>query len=246
MLPKLKFVVLALTVCILITAPSIHAVAKAQFIGKFQPVVVIDAGHGGSDTGATGPDGSPEKGITLNFAKILAAELDRGYKVVLTRTTDSMLDLEKRTSLANHHGGDLFISIHTGASYNHRTTGIRIYWYQDFTQDSLTRSEESPNAAAQLNSSILWAQAQSRFREKNLSLADNIKRRLADTYEAREIRLQGAPLLVLQGANMPAFLIEIGHISNPKEEKKLNNQRYLIDLARAIRRGVDGYFGQEK
>ena len=172
--------------------------------------------------------------------------MDRGYKVVLTRTDDSMLDLEKRSALANYHRGDLFVSIHTGASNNHGTSGIRIYSYQDFTENSLTRSEESPNATAQPNSSILWTQAQNRFHENSLSLADNIRRRLADTYEARDIRLQGAPLLVLQGANMPAFLIEIGHLSNPKEEKKLNDQRYLIDLARAIRRGFDDYFGQEK
>ncbi len=246
MLLKLKFVVLAVTVCIFLMAPAIHVAAKKQLFGTIQPVVVIDPGHGGDDTGATGPDGSPEKVITLNFARILAAELDRGYKVVLTRTTDSMLDLEKRTSLANYPRGDLFISIHTSASYNHGTTGIRIYWYQKFAEDSLTRSEPPPNAAAQPGSSLLWTQAQDRFREDSLSLADNIRGRLDDLYEARDIRLQGAPLLVLQGANMPALLIEIGHLSNPKEENKLNDQPYLIDLARAIRRGIDDYFEQEK
>ncbi len=144
MLLKLKFVVLAVTVCIFLMAPAIHVAAKKQLFGTIQPVVVIDPGHGGDDTGATGPDGSPEKVITLNFARILAAELDRGYKVVLTRTTDSMLDLEKRTSLANYPRGDLFISIHTSASYNHGTTGIRIYWYQKFAEDSLTRSDPPP------------------------------------------------------------------------------------------------------
>jgi N-acetylmuramoyl-L-alanine amidase len=246
MLPKRQFVVLAVTAGIFIAGIAENAVAKKQLFGAVQPVVVIDPGHGGKDTGATGPDGSAEKGISLNFARILAAELDRGYKVVLTRTDDSVLHLEKRTALANHHKGDLFISIHTGGSYIHSTSGIRIYYYQDLTEDPLNRSESPPNPAAQPKSPVLWAQAQNRFRENSLSLANNIGRRLGDMYEARDIRILGAPLLVLQGANMPAFLIEIGYLSNPKEEKKLNDQRYLIDLARAIRRGIDEYFEQQE
>jgi N-acetylmuramoyl-L-alanine amidase len=225
--------------------PSPVAAQKSSF-DVFRQVVVIDPGHGENDTGAAGPEGSTEKTISLRFAKILAAELERSYKAVLTRSDDSALEVEERTALANHNKGNIFISIHTGGSYIHGTSGIIIYYYQDVTEDPLTRGKPSTAGSPQSNSPLQWTRVQYRFRENSLALANRVNLRLGELNDVSNVRIQGAPLLVLQGANMPAFLIEIGYLSNPKEEKKLNDQRYLIDLARAIRRGIDDYFEQEE
>ena len=177
---------------------------------------------------------------------MLAAELQREYRVVLTRTDDNQLDLAKRTAIANHHQADLFISLHTGGSFVHSTSGIFIYHYQDLAEDPRRRTDNTPIRRLDKNNPILWDQVQSRHLEKSRVLARQINRRLNNANSDKESRVQGAPLLLLQGANMPAILIEIGYLSNAAEEKQLTDQHYLTGLAQKIRRGIDEYFKQQQ
>jgi len=216
-----------------------NAIAKQQLFEAYRRVIVIDPGHGGDEPGAVGPDSASEKAVTLNLAQLLAAELQREYKVALTRSDDSTLDLDQRTALANHHQADLFISIHTGGSFVHHTSGMAIYHYQDF-------SEAPPPHKPDKNTPILWDRAQTRHLAKSRELAGLIGTRLGRLEAVEERRIQGAPLLLLQAANMPAVLIEIGYLTNPAEGKKLSDQRFLTDLAREIRRAIDEYFEQER
>jgi N-acetylmuramoyl-L-alanine amidase len=216
-----------------------NAIAKQQLFEAYRRVIVIDPGHGGDEPGAVGPDSASEKAVTLNLAQLLAAELQREYKVALTRSDDSTLDLDQRTALANHHQADLFISIHTGGSFVHHTSGMSIYHYQDF-------SEAPPPHKPDKNTPILWDRAQTRHLAKSRELAGLIGTRLGRLEAVEERRIQGAPLLLLQAANMPAVLIEIGYLTNPAEGKKLSDQRFLTDLAREIRRAIDEYFEQER
>jgi N-acetylmuramoyl-L-alanine amidase len=215
------------------------AIAKQQLFEAYRRVIVIDPGHGGDEPGAVGPDSASEKAVTLNLAQLLAAELQREYKVALTRSDDSTLDLDQRTALANHHQADLFISIHTGGSFVHHTSGMSIYHYQDFP-------EAPPPYKPDKNTPILWDRAQTRHLAKSRELAGLIGTRLGRLEAVEERRIQGAPLLLLQAANMPAVLIEIGYLTNPAEGKKLSDQRFLTDLAREIRRAIDEYFEQER
>lgn len=216
-----------------------NAIAKQQLFEAYRRVIVIDPGHGGDEPGAVGPDSASEKAVTLNLAQLLAAELQREYKVALTRSDDSTLDLDRRTALANHHQADLFISIHTGGSFVHHTSGMAIYHYQDF-------SEAPPPHKPDKNTPILWDRAQTRHLAKSRELAGLIGTRLGRLEAVEERRIQGAPLLLLQAANMPAVLIEIGYLTNPAEGKKLSDQRFLTDLAREIRRAIDEYFEQDR
>lgn len=216
-----------------------NAIAKQQLFEAYRRVIVIDPGHGGDEPGAVGPDSASEKAVTLNLAQLLAAELQREYKVALTRSDDSTLDLDQRTALANHHQADLFISIHTGGSFVHHTSGMSIYHYQDF-------SEAPPPHKPDKNTPILWDRAQTRHLAKSRELAGLIGTRLGRLEAVEERRIQGAPLLLLQAANMPAVLIEIGYLTNPAEGKKLSDQRFLTDLAREIRRAIDEYFEQDR
>lgn len=227
-----------------LTGIANETVARQQLFEAYKRVIAIDPGHGGDESGAQGPDGTAEKTVTLSLAQILATELQREYRVVLTRTDDNQADLDQRTALANHHKADLFISLHTGGSFVHRTSGILIYHYQDFAEGSRKRNENNSSQRQDKTAPILWDQVQTRHLEKSHVLARLINIRFNDSSIDKESRVQGAPLLLLQGANMPAILIEIGYLSNPAEEKQLSDQRFLIDLAKAISRGIDEYFAQ--
>ena len=237
-------VILVVIAGFFLTGMANEAFAKKPLFEDYKQVIVIDPGHGGEDSGARGSDDTTEKAITLNLARILATELQREYKVVLTRTDDNQANLEKRTALANHHNADLLISLHTGGSLVHSTSGIFIYHYQDFAGNPPKLYENKLSRAQDKTAPILWDQAQSRHLEKSRVLARLINRRLNNSNNGKESRIQGAPLLLLQGANMPAILIEIGYLSNAAEEKQLTDQHYLTDLAKKIRRGIDEYFEQ--
>jgi N-acetylmuramoyl-L-alanine amidase len=239
-------IILVLIAGFFLTGMANKAFAKKPLFEDYKQVIVIDPGHGGEDSGARGSDGTTEKTITLNLARILATELQREYKVVLTRTDDNQANLEKRTALSNHHKADLLISLHTGGSLVHSTSGIFIYHYQDFAGNPPKRYENKLSRGRDKTAPILWDQAQSRHLKKSRVLARLINRRLNNANSDKESRVQGAPLLLLQGANMPAILIEIGYLSNAAEEKQLIDQNYLTDLAQKIRRGIDEYFKQQQ
>jgi len=228
-------------------AAASQTLAKQPLFEAYKRVIAIDPGHGGDESGARGSNGTTEKAVSLSLARILATELQREYRVVLTRTDDIQLDLDNRAALANHHKADLFISIHTGGSFVHITSGISIYHYQDYTEEPRKRSEDdskTPSQGQDKSIPILWDQVQNRYLEKSRILARLINTRLNDSSIGKQSSVQGAPLLLLQGANMPAILIEIGYLSNPAEEKQLTDQRFLTDLAQEISRGIDEYFEQ--
>jgi len=220
--------------------------AKKPLFEDYKRMIAIDPGHGGDDSGATGADGKSEKTIVLRLAQILETELKREYRVILTRTDDIRVQLEERTAQANHHKADLLISIHTGGSLVHGTTGFFIYHYQAAGKNPAEPGAIMPNRGLADNGPILWERVQERHLANSRILARLIHTSLTDSGIVQESRVQGAPLLLLQGANMPAILIEIGYLTNPAEEEKLSDQRYLINLAKQISRGIDAYFEQEQ
>ena len=235
----------ALIVSLLFIGSAMQAIAKQTLFEAFKQIIVIDPGHGGQEFGARGPDGTLEKTVTLKLARLLADDLGREFKVVLTRTDDYLVDLVNRTSLANHLNADLFISIHTGASFAHSTAGIAIFFYQNFSKSDPGANQGPSSVDQKHNKPVLWENVQSRYLEKSQSLARAIDSRLK-SINSNQSRIEGCPLVVLQGAAMPAILIEVGYLTNPVEEKKLRDDRYLIDLAEQIRRGIEDFFSQTK
>jgi len=222
------------------------AAANQQLFEAYRKRIVLDPGHGGAEIGARGPEGTLEKAVTLHLARILSAELQYAYQVALSRSGDYRMSLDDRTATANNLNADLFISIHTGGSFVHSTSGVMIYHYQSFSeaaqQPTSGYSQQAENTAA----SPLWDQVQNRYTEKSRVLAELIKAQLSSAGTVRQSRVAGAPLAVLQGANMPAILIEIGYLTNPAEEKNLRAEQFLLDLALAIKRGIDEYFEKEQ
>jgi N-acetylmuramoyl-L-alanine amidase len=238
--------VLMLIAVFILNGNAPAAAVKQPLFEAYKKVIVLDPGHGGDEIGARGPEGSLEKTVTLNLARILAAELQENYRVVLTRTDDNRMSLENRTATANNLKADLLVSIHTGGSLVHSTSGTIVYHYQPFSEEARRPTAGLSSTADNANAPILWDQIQNRYMAKSQILAGLVNARLTASGVVKESRVAGAPLAVLEGAGMPAILIEIGYLTNPAEEKNLVDQRFLTDLALAIRQAIDEYFEQEQ
>ena len=240
-----RHVCLALMVCLLFFANAAQAVTRQPLFEAFKSVIVIDPGHGGQDFGAKGPDGTLEKAVSLELARLIASQLEPEFKVVLTRSDDYRVDLDDRTSLANHLKADIFISIHTGAGFAHSTTGTSIYFYQNYSNPDAGREQRPASADSDSKNLILWKNIQTRHIEQSRALARTIDNRLGPVTAAQS-RTEGFPLAVLQGAAMPAILIEVGYLTNPAEEKKMSDSSFLTEFAEQIRLGIEDFISQNK
>lgn len=241
-----KFNAVMILLIVMFAHPAIIKAKSKKIRNLIQKkTIVLDPGHGGYDEGARGPDGTLEKSITMEFALILAGELQKTYKVVLTRTDDYWVDLFKRTAMANHLNADMFISIHTGGSFLHQASGISLYYYEKSSTSASILEVETTDASKGSNSKELWSNIQVRHQKNSEILAQDIlnslKKRTGGKAEYNP-EIMGAPLMVLEGADMPAVLIEIGYITNPVDEKSLNDIVSQTFLAQKIKKGIDEYF----
>ena len=236
---------LILVVTLVLCGYTAQAVAKQSLFDAFKRIIVLDPGHGGQDGGARGPDGTLEKTVTLQLARLIATKLEPEFKVVLTRTDDYQVDLAQRTAAANHLNADVFIAIHTGGSFVHSTTGTAIFHYQNRSGFESSREKVPSSTRTRDNKPVLWKNVQNSHMNRSRALAGMIDQRLKDLPTLRS-RIEGAQLAVLQGAAMPAVLIEVGYLTNPAEEKNLRDQGYLLDLAGQISLGIEDFLEQNK
>lgn len=233
-----------IALCCAILLPVILAAegyAKKPNIGNYQRVIVIDPGHGGYAKGAKGPERTLEKTVTFNLARIIAVELSNTYKVILTRTDDYWLDIPGRTATANHEVADLFISIHTGGSFHYQASGMTLYYFKEPLGPALTQTTELLKPLKS-GTQIPWKKIQNRHKSTSNALAELIRKRINAQVIFIESKVRGAPLMVLEGADMPAVVIEIGYITNPAEEKSLRDINVLSKIAKGIRAAIDEFF----
>ena len=233
---KLKLAVLAaLTGTVIFCLAVVGLEARDIYWGrKDRKVVVIDPGHGGNDTGAKGPRGTLEKDVTLSMARLLEQRLGKKYQVFLTRDGDYSLALFRRTGTANHQKADLFLSLHTAAGFLNNASGIAVSYQQDLP------SPEGPVDKA--TEPADWDETQTRHLSSSKLWAKMLKMQF-DTYvDFTESIIQSAPLVVLKGADMPALMIEVGHLTNPAEEKALLEPETLERIGMAIGESIDDYF----
>ncbi|MBE0478038.1 N-acetylmuramoyl-L-alanine amidase [Candidatus Aerophobetes bacterium] len=209
--------------------------------------IVIDAGHGGKDPGAIGPSGLREKDITLAIAKKLSELLKQNsqFEVVLTRSSDEFISLDRRAEIANQARGELFISIHANAGWDMRDRGVETFYnsqyaYGEGAKDVAIRE----NAAFGANDlpfsvqNIIWDLIQNQYRQESKELAQIVQEKLAKITGAPDRGVKSAPFYVLRGASMPAVLVEVGFISNPLEEKKLKETEYQKIITTGIHKGI--------
>jgi N-acetylmuramoyl-L-alanine amidase len=217
-------------------------------IGK----IVIDAGHGGHDTGTIGPNGLLEKDVVLDVAKRLGRLLETrlGAEVIYTRQDDTFIPLETRTAIANRERADLFISIHANSSRDSDARGVETY-YLNFTS-----SPEALEVAARENAVSEKSIHELQDLVKKIALKEKIEESREFAGDVQEslygglslnsagIRNRGikkAPFIVLIGANMPSILAEISFVSNPTDERKLETSEHRQRIAESLYRGVSRY-----
>jgi N-acetylmuramoyl-L-alanine amidase len=220
--------------------------------------IVLDAGHGGHDSGAVGPGGLMEKEVVLEVTKRVARMLTErlGVKVLLSRDGDHFVTLRDRTSFANRERADLFVSIHANAHRVVASEGVEVYFLSSEATDNAARQvaaaensvvqfEKAANGSAagrsEIVKTILWELAQSEFQSESSRLAETVLDSMTDSLRIPNRGVKQAGFYVLGGAAMPAILIEIGFVTNPKEEKRLKDSRYRDEIARAIVSGLADY-----
>ena len=217
--------------------------------------VVIDAGHGGHDSGAVGAGGLREKDVVLPVALKVGQYLEEllGLNVVYTRRDDRFITLRNRGKIANDAGGKLFISIHANAARNRTGHGTETYFLgmhkTDAAQDVMEREnsvvqyESDPNAYAGLNQTALIEQslAQSAYMRSSEHLAGLVQKQFTERVGLVDRGVKQAGFYVLWGASMPAILVELGFVTNAKDAAFLKSENGQIYLASAIFRAVRDY-----
>jgi N-acetylmuramoyl-L-alanine amidase len=219
-------------------------------------VLVLDAGHGGHDSGAVGPAGLQEKDLVLDVTRRVArlAEDKLNVKVLLSRDGDYFVPLRDRTSFANKERADLFVSIHANAHREVASAGVETYFLSSEATDSGARQvaalensvvqlEKTPARSSRFDAvkAILWDLAQSEFQLESSRLAEVVQDSMTQSLRIPNRGVKQAGFYVLGGAAMPAVLIEIGFVTNPKEEKRLKDSKYRDEIARAIYAGLAEY-----
>ena len=214
--------------------------------------VVIDAGHGGHDTGTIGPSGYTEKELVLDVAMRLGAMVEErlGSEVVYTRNDDTFVPLEMRTAIANQKQADLFVSIHANASRDAKARGIETYYL------SFSTSQDTLEVAARENAVSEKSIHELQDLVKKITLYEKVEESKEFASEVQKslytgmsrgntaLRNRGvrkAPFVVLIGANMPSILAEISFVSNPQDEKLLKKPEYRQRIAESLFRGIQRY-----
>lgn len=238
---SLSYLIIAIAGWTLLILSSGTVQAEPSLFTDYKGVVAIDAGHGGRDAGARGSDGSTEKEICLAIARRLTDLLEPAYRVVLTRSSDYDVSLPERAAAANNQRTDLLISLHTAADFIHAATGMIIYYYQPPAR----KSEPPTPSASGANTPIAWQDLQLRHIPASRQLATRLRQTIEAVGGIPDIKVVPAPLAVLQGADMPAVLIEVGHLTNPADEKRLRNPEWQGGLARAIAKGVESFLSSK-
>ncbi|MFH1843465.1 MAG: N-acetylmuramoyl-L-alanine amidase [bacterium] len=204
--------------------------------------VVIDAGHGGVETGKVGTGGTLEKDVNLAVARELKRYLEdkSDLQVVLTRDKDEQLGLAERAERANLAEGDLFISLHCNGWFNQAASGIETYflspaktdWSRSVAEEENRNDNESP--ANDDISFIVWELVQNRYISASSDLAEVVQSSLCQELSASDRGVKQAGFRVLIGAYMPAVLVEMGFLSNPADEENLRSQGYQRRMARHL------------
>ena len=232
------------------TPPSTYSSRNKKYI------VVIDAGHGGKDNGASCCGDKKEKKVVLSVAQKLKKKLiDRGYKVYMTRTTDSFVKLPKRTEFANKKKADIFVSIHANAApkknLRNGFKGIEIYYLSPAKTQRAKEAAEKENAVMFKGKDYYTKNAYLSLisREKIVEshkLGIDVSNQMLSTVRqhygyVEDGGVKTANFWVLVGAQMPAILVETGYITHPKEGKNLMNSYYRSLLAEGIADGITRY-----
>ena len=223
-------------------------------VNKKLPLIVVDAGHGGNDLGAKGYRGIKEKNVNLAIALRLKDILTSRYKyrVILTRGDDTFIPLPGRGKIANDNNADVFVSVHANAAPRRAAHGIETYYLGQ------GHSEEAKATAARENGELVKSVKDDETQDilasmisttkinKSSRLAGNIQNQLYQSMRkkysgVKNLGVKEGPFFVLHDTNMASVLVEVGFVTNPREESRLKQSSYLDRLASSIAKGVSKF-----
>jgi len=222
-------------------------------------IIAIDAGHGGEDPGARGRHGSREKNVTLAIARKVKTLIDDtpNMRGVLIRDGDYFIPLPGRVAKARKIKADLFISIHADAFNKPKARGSSVFALSEHGATSsaarwLAKKENEADLIGGVNIAVkdpylartLLDLSQTQAITDSMKLAKHVLNELGDINDLHRGRVEQAGFAVLKSPDIPSILIETAFISNPSEERRLNDEKYQLKLANAILSGVKRYFAQ--
>lgn len=226
---------------LILAASHVQAAERRLVPDTERKIIVLDPGHGGTDGGARGTGGTLEKDLALRIAQMVAMRLRNSYRVILTRSDDYSLPLSKRTEVANHHRADLFLSIHAGGDFRHTTRGVTILSYRETQDPTLSGTNDLLDPGGFGGTGKDWRRIQIPHMAAGKRLAEAVSVHLCTLWQDAPCRTDTAPLAVLMGADMPAALVEIGHLTSPVDEKQLSDQEMRTQIAIAISDAMDAF-----
>jgi len=203
--------------------------------------IALDPGHGGDDEGVKSADGVKEKDLTLAIARRVKAAIEArlGLRVLLTRDDDRNVPVDERTSVANNNKADLFVSLHANGSMRPAASGALIFlaaFDRDAAQASAGGAERLPafGGGSREIELVPWDLAQTRHLAQSEAFAEMLQQQFRDHVPLASRPIDRAPLRVLESANMPAVLIELGYLTNPDQAKLLTGETFQNTAAQAI------------
>lgn len=217
----------------------------------------MDPGHGGHDPGAIGPRGTPEKQVVMAISRKLANMIDEQphMRAILTRTGDYYVGLRERMIIARKANADMFVSIHANASTDPDPHGAAVFALSldGATSERARLLAQRENASLKLGGvsledknktvvSFMLDLSQSATIQASLDVGRRILNNLDSFTVLHQPQVEQAAFVVLKSPDIPSILVETGFISNPAEALKLQSDAYQTRLARAILRGIKGYF----
>ena len=243
--------------------PAISPQVRAA--GSYKPVIVIDPGHGGDDSGAT-RFGTVEKNVVLSFSLKLREKLNATgrYKVLMTRDTDTFIPLEERREFAERNQAALFMAIHADYTARASARGATIYSLRPQMADTLRRSAQGgvDDSVLSGKDAALVQKANGDVGTVRSMLADLARQELDLTRERTSVFVRsvinfmggstnlmdnpdrGAAFVVLKTAKMPSILIELGYITNAEDAHQLKSDQWRDKVSGSIVTAVDSYFTQ--
>jgi N-acetylmuramoyl-L-alanine amidase len=243
------------------TRPALAAPAAKKSpapVVKPKQIVAVDAGHGGKDPGTIGVNGTYEKEITIAVARDLARRLEASgrYQVVLTRADDSFIALPDRVRLARVGGAGLFLSLHADSVPNPHQRGFSVYTLADEASDAmaaaLAQRENDVDRLAGVDFSrhpkmvrtILLDLMHRETANNSSMMAETVVTTLHPPFTPLQKPHRQANFAVLRAPDFPSILVEMGFLSNPDDEKLLNQVSYRAKLADRMVAAVDGFFSR--
>ncbi len=226
--------------------------------GDARPIIVLDPGHGGIDTGTRAPSGEHEKNLVLEFASVLRDRLEKTgkYRVVMTRSDDTFVPLSERVRFARSRNAQLFISIHCDALARGggAADGATIYTLSDQASDAeaqrLADAENRADIIAGVNlaaepddiADILIDLAQRETKAFSASFARAVAAELKNAARLHKNPIRSAGFRVLKAPDIPSVLIELGYVSNAADLKQLVSEQWRLRASDAVAQAVNTYF----